>query len=259
MTLREALDCREELIEEERLGGIFNDEHESEDEEEEKYEAPVYDTALVLRALQTQVVHADSDQRDQLFYTKCLVNDKWCSLIIDGGSCTNVASSEMVSKLGLLTTAHPKPYALHWLDDDKNVKVSKQVKVCLKMGTYEDEILCDVIPMDACHILLGRPWQFDRDVTHKGRSNEHELKHNGKKIVLKPMPSHAVRSMNTKKQKKPNLTMLASERDVERAIDSGELVYVLLSKEEVLESSTIEMGSPFAELLQSYDDVFPED
>ncbi|GJW22251.1 RNA-directed DNA polymerase [Tanacetum coccineum] len=27
--------------------------------------------------------------------------------------------------------------------------------------SYEDKIWCDVIPMDACHILLGRPWLFD--------------------------------------------------------------------------------------------------
>jgi hypothetical protein len=32
----------------------------------------------------------------------------------------------------------------------------------LKLGNYHDEILCDVIPMDVCHILLGRPWQYDR-------------------------------------------------------------------------------------------------
>ena len=260
VTLREALDCREELLEEERLECIFTHELESEEEEEEEaYEAPIYDTALVLRALQTQVVSVDSDQRDQLFHTKCLVKDKWCSLIIDGGSCTNVASNEMVSKLGLVTTAHPKPYALHWLGDDKKVKVAKQVKLCLKMGTYEDEILCDVVPMDACHVLLGRPWQFDRDVTHKGRSKENKLKHNGKKIVLKPMPSSAIRSMNTKKQKVPNLTMFASEKEVEQVLDSGEVVYVLVAKGDERPDPRELLESPLAELISEYGDVFPMD
>ncbi len=27
---------------------------------------------------------------------------------------------------------------------------------------------CDVVPMDACNILLGRPWQYDRDTIHRG-------------------------------------------------------------------------------------------
>lgn len=118
----------------------------------------MYDTTLVLRTLQTQMVHVDSKQRDQISHTKRRVKYKWCSLIIDGSSCTNVASNEMVVKLGLVTTTHPKPYALHWLDDGNNVKVTKQVRVGLAMGSYEDKILCDVILMDACHILLGHPW-----------------------------------------------------------------------------------------------------
>ncbi|XP_074302274.1 uncharacterized protein LOC141633751 [Silene latifolia] len=145
VTLREAVECEEE------------------DELVEDYEAPIYDTNLVLRTLQVKTLPTDSEQRNQLFHTKCRVNDKWCSLIIDGGSCTNAASTEMVSKLGLVTTKHPHPYALHWLDDGSSVKVTKQARVGLVMGSYVDEVLCDVIPMDACHILLGRPWQYDRD------------------------------------------------------------------------------------------------
>ena len=242
------------------MNAIFEEEHESDEEEEEKYEAPVYDTALVLRTLQTQVVQtevADVDQRDQLFHTKCLVRDKWCSLIIDGGSCTNVASKEMVAKLGLITTAHPRPYALHWLDDGNKVKVTKQVRVGLAMGSYEDEVLCDVIPMDACHILLGRPWQFDRDVMHRGRSNEYELRHNGKKIVLKPMSSTAVRSMGSKQAKKPNLTMLASEREVERILDQGGVVYMLVAKGDQKVGQIVQEEGPIADLLVEYKEVFP--
>ena len=33
---------------------------------------------------------------------------------------------------------------------------------------YEDEELCDVVPMEAMQLLLGRPWQFDRRATHDG-------------------------------------------------------------------------------------------
>ena len=46
-------------------------------------------------------------QRENIFHTRCHVQNKVCSVIIDGGSCTNVASTIMVEKLGLLTIKNP--------------------------------------------------------------------------------------------------------------------------------------------------------
>ena len=43
----------------------------------------------------------DDTQRENIFHTKCTINGKLCSLIIDRGSCNNVASSRLVSKLNL--------------------------------------------------------------------------------------------------------------------------------------------------------------
>jgi hypothetical protein len=40
--------------------------------------------------------------------------------------------------------------------------------VALSIGKYEDEVLCDVVPMHACHLLLGRPWQYDKRAKHDG-------------------------------------------------------------------------------------------
>ena len=42
--------------------------------------------------------------------------------------------------------------------------LTHQVLVSFQIGKYEDEVLCDVVPMEATYILLGRPWQFDRRV-----------------------------------------------------------------------------------------------
>jgi hypothetical protein len=52
------------------------------------------------------------------------------------------------------------------------------------MGEYRDEILCDVIPMDVCHVLLGRPWQFDRNVVHDERMNTYTLEKDGRTHTL---------------------------------------------------------------------------
>ena len=78
-------------------------------------------------------------------------------MIIDGGSYTNVASTTLVEKLNLPTMKHPRPYKLQWLNDCGEVKVNKQVLVSFSIGRYKDEVLCDVVPMHAGHILLGRP------------------------------------------------------------------------------------------------------
>ena len=65
--------------------------------------------------------------------------------------------------------------------------VSEQCLVKFKIGHYFDEVLCDIIPMDCCHILLGRPWQYDRYVVHDGRLNRYALWVNGKKQTLLPL------------------------------------------------------------------------
>jgi len=46
---------------------------------------------------------------------------------------------------------------------------------------------CDVLPMDACSLLLGRPWEYDTDAKHHGRSNKYTFMHKGKKITLLPL------------------------------------------------------------------------
>ena len=48
-------------------------------------------------------------------------------------------------------------------------------------------MLCDVVPMNACHLLLGRPWQFYRKAHHDGFTNRHVFTFQGKTITLCPM------------------------------------------------------------------------
>ena len=55
------------------------------------------------------------------------------------------------------------------------------------MGKYGNEILCDVVPMEACHILLERPWQFDKKTLHNGLTNEITFTHLNKKFVFHPL------------------------------------------------------------------------
>jgi len=38
------------------------------------------------------------------------------------------------------------------------VYVTRQALIAYSIGNFICEILCDVLPMDAYHTLLGRPW-----------------------------------------------------------------------------------------------------
>nr|KYP46397.1 hypothetical protein KK1_032047 [Cajanus cajan] len=58
------------------------------------------------------------------------------------------------SQPSLTTIPHPHPYKLHWLNEGEELEVNQQVKVKFSIGDYKDKVLCDVIPMEACHILL---------------------------------------------------------------------------------------------------------
>jgi len=67
---------------------------------------------VVRRFLGSVANEGEETRRENIFHTRCLIKGHTCSLIIDGGSCTNVASTRLVDKLSLGTTPHPKPYKL---------------------------------------------------------------------------------------------------------------------------------------------------
>ena len=67
------------------------------DTDEETMDYPVKGELLVTRRiLSVKQKKEEKNQREKLFHTRCQTQDKVCSLIIDGGSCTNMASSSLV-------------------------------------------------------------------------------------------------------------------------------------------------------------------
>ena len=125
-----------------------------------------------------EIIQCDADMADRV--------------IIDGGSCNNLASIEMVEKLCLTTTRHPHPYYIQWLNECGKLKISRRVRVHFTLGSYHDYVDCDVIPMQACSLLLGRPWQYDNSVIHHGRTNSYTLESKGQTINLLPMTPNEI-------------------------------------------------------------------
>jgi len=98
--------------------------------------------------------------------------------------------------------------------------VNKQVLVAFRIGKYEDEVLCDVVPMQAGHLLLGRPWQLDRQVKHDGFTNKYSFVLNQRSITLVPLTPQQVyedqvRLPNESDQKKESEQKKKSENQRE--------------------------------------------
>ncbi|GKV00638.1 hypothetical protein SLEP1_g13302 [Rubroshorea leprosula] len=250
------------------------------------------------RTLNVQAKEDDEVQRDNIFHTRCHIKNKVCSVIIDGGSCTNVASTVLVEKLNLLMMKHPRPYKLQWLNDCGGIKVNKQVLVSFSIGRYKDEVLCDVVPMHAGHLLLGRPWQYDRRVTHDGFKNRYSFIMEGKTITLAPLSPRQVyedqlrvkkeselrneselegtknKEKTTEKESKKrekiesvenkerkSVSVYAKESDVKAAFFANQPMFVLLYKDAYFNTNELNdcLPSVVKSLLQDFKDVFPDD
>ena len=56
-----------------------------------------------------------------------------------------------------------------------------------KIGYYNDKVLCDIMPIDYCHILLGRRWKFDIHAVNDGRMNKYSAWKDGMTYTLLPL------------------------------------------------------------------------
>nr|KYP37448.1 Transposon Ty3-I Gag-Pol polyprotein [Cajanus cajan] len=178
---------------------------------------------LMIRRLLNNQPSETISQRVNIFHTRCKVLNSVCSLIVDSGSWCNCCSTRLVEKLGLTTNGHPKPY----LNEDGDLVVDQQVNVKLSIGNYEDEVLCDVVSMEACHILLGRPWQFDKKTMHNGLTNEISFAHEENKFVLHPLsPQQVAEDQAQLKLKRESERKFQKDKEIsrEKGVPSLEVV-----------------------------------
>ena len=134
---------------------------------------------MLRRTLLKEPLKEDTTQRRALFRVQCKVKGKLCKVIIDLGSIDNIISLEAVNKLKLERLPHSCSYKVSWLNKGQQEVVNEQAWVEFNIGGYKDKILCDILPMDACHLLLGRPWKFDRKAHHDGEKNSYSFQKDG--------------------------------------------------------------------------------
>ncbi|GJY82760.1 putative CCCH-type zinc finger family protein [Tanacetum coccineum] len=169
----------------------------------------------VLNVTVSKSVDDNSWLRNNIFRTKCTSNGKICDMIIDGGSCENVISTYMFS---------------------------------IGHG-YKDEVWCEVITIDAAHILLGRPWQFDRKTKHDGFQNTYSFKKDGVNITLVPFYPRQTQAEGS--------NLFIKKTDFEGLMKTSPYVFTLV----VVEENEIISEAPLQvqPLLREFADVIPDD
>ena len=108
--------------------------------------------------------------------------------------------------------------------------------------------------MDACHVLLGRPWLFDRHVTHDGCLNTYSFVMDHKRITLTPI--HLSQLLKSKEAPQKDL-LLSSLLKAECHEFEHFKEWLLLGIEETEPSPH---NHPLlVTLLQAFSHVFPQE
>ncbi|KAL1336815.1 hypothetical protein AAHE18_10G090400, partial [Arachis hypogaea] len=174
------------------------------------------------------------------------------------------------------------------------IKIDNQVTIAFSIEKYVDEASCDVVPMQACHFLLERPWQFNRQVFHYGYTNQFSFDFNGRKITLAPLSPKKVyldqlklqqdtkekmgceakeKSKKKKAMREKNIAKgpkVSEKKEKSTYLENSRLKSVLIGKRAVimvrfrntlLSDTKLNPNLPniFVSLLQEFANVFPTD
>jgi hypothetical protein len=189
--------------------------------------------------------------RNNIFHTRVEHKGKALNLIIDNGRGMNVVSQEIIRKLKLPSEAYPSPYKLSWVDDT-SIPVRQRCLVSFSLGQhYQDAIWCDVIPMTACHVLLGCPWLYNKKVKYDGYRNTYSFLLNGRKIVLQPL---RIQEFEQPKEENRVLTM----RGFSQACREVGHIFVLVTKP-IQPNEATNCPQEVRSLLQEFADLTTEE
>lgn len=247
------------LADREIIGDAIYDEEEAQsDDVEEEQLAGDTGTFLMIRRNCFAPKTSEAWQQTSLFSSTCTVKGKVCRFVIDSGCSANVVSEEAVRKLSLKPEAHPHPYRLLWMQTGAEVYVSQRALVSLSIGAfYKDEIYCDIATMDVSHLILGRSWQYDREVIHNGKMNTHSFLFQGRKITLLPSPdTNDTGSLTTSASSPKQNLMIISKSQFKQELQDAKPLFALVS---VTPAPSQRPPCPpeFDPILTEFEDLFP--
>jgi hypothetical protein len=124
------------------------------------------------------------------------------------------------------------------------------------MGEYKDTIRCDVIPMDVCHVLLVRPWKYDKNVVRDGRMNTYTLEKDGRTHRLLPIKDKEV------KLEVSNTILLMSGKELLTEMEKKEdPQFFMIRKPRIVLTSTRvdDLPDEIQELLEEFADIIVDE
>jgi len=179
-----------------------------------------------------------------------------CDIIIDSCSSENIVSKVMVTKLGLQTRKHPFPYKIGWIKRGNEVKITEICHIKFLIGkNYVDEVTWDVVEMDVCHIILGRPWQYDMDATYRGRDNVYIFIKGNLKVVLGPIKEELASSKP--KSKNNPVLLIDGGKFIEETKEACEIFAIVVGGEIGRESNDIPPA--LLPLLEEFQEIIPSE
>ena len=103
--------------------------------------------------------------------------------------------------------------------------------------------------MDVFHILLGRPWKYDRKVVHDGRKNTYSLEKDGKRHTLSPLEDEAVQGSSGS-----SILLMSRKELLQEVQKEKDLHFSLIGKPKVILTST-----DLDDLLDEYVDIIVDE
>lgn len=102
--------------------------------------------------------------------------------------------------------------------------------------------MCDMMPMGVCHILLGRPWKFDRNALHDETKNLYKFEKDGIKKTLVPLQDEGTSKDNNFKE------LLMSGKTFLQQMEEDEVSFALIFKPKVILTNTTISYFPIHEI-----------
>lgn len=108
--------------------------------------------------------------------------------------------------------------------------------------------------MDVSHIILGRPWQYDREVVHNGKVNTHSFMFEGRKITLLPSPNADVPIPKEQTSSEQSLIIVSKAQFDEELRDSCSLYALVASDPTPAHKKIIPLS--FSTIIDEFKDLF---
>ena len=181
---------------------------------------------------------------------------------MDSGSCINAVSKEATQRHGLKTEPSPTPYKVSWINGT-SLSITQQCHVPLTMSSYEDVVLCDVLPMRIGSIILGRPWLFDHDAALASRANICLFLFNGQRIRWHPAPTPLPTTVLQRSASRLMSSLITNgcifQRQLAEEMDYFPICFALTLDVPVETPPPTPDAPEMTGLLAEYGEVFPEE